>query len=605
MYSIDIETKSGTSIKLGVKRYVHDRHFQVLIASVKNLETGKFEDFDFYHDGISQRWIDIIKSDVKWAFNAEFEKTCIEKQLGIKTDGWYCTMVHAYLNGGSGSLDGVNALFKTGVKKNPEGKRLIKKFSIDMLNPDEHIEDWELFKMYCRQDVEAESAIKCLYNKFDDKMFNLHLEINARGVKLDIDLVKDNIVAGALIKDKAEKAINNMGLTNPRSFKQKQEWFKNHGIKTSSTDKSHLDIIYEQTDNPEVKSLIELLRSCSATSTSKYQKMLESQVNGRVYNMFRMATAGTHRFSSGIVQLQNLARGYSSYEEIDEARKNIDTLEKSRDLLRACIIGNLTVADFSGIEARVLAWLAQDSEKLQRIRDGIDLYKVNASKLYNVPYENVDSKQRFSGKTMELALGYQGGTKAMEAFGAGKVLSDFEISEAVKVWRQLNYKTRNLWYTVDQVSNYVYDTHTGAYIDKDLCWYMDYRKGDLLMHLPNGTFLVYKNVKRKSLDGKLALTYQKAKQSTLTEVQLFGGKLVENATQAIAYQLLRNSLINVDRQGYLIVAHVHDEIIVDQENVSLEHLISVMTQVPDWACLGTCGSIPLAAEGWQGHRYKK
>lgn len=630
MYSIDIETRSKTDIKLGITKYVSDPFFEVLIAAVKDLETGETLVFDFYHDGIDEQWLNIVTSDrVKWAYNAAFEQTCINKQLynyysahkneyyiapdqTIVTDNWACRMVHAYLNGGSGTLDGVNLLFGTGVAKNPEGKRLIKMFSIDFKEPDLYPDDWNAFKKYCLQDVEAETALQdyCTYNKFDSEMYKLHCDINTRGIKIDLNLIEKNLVATHMIKEQAEKLINEMGLKNPRSYQQKILWFATHGVQLSSTDKAHLDDLYNKTDKKAVKIMIELLRDVSATSTSKYKKMKAAHVNGFLHDLYMMAKAGTHRFSSLIVQIQNLARGYSSEAEILEAMKNIDSLEKSRDLIRACFIGNLMVADFSGIEARVLAWLAQDAEKLDRIRQGIDLYKVNAAKLFNVNYVAVTKEQRKTGKVMELALGYQGAVTAMAAFGADKIMTEPEIVKAVKVWRQINKPISDLWYHIDAVVKLAVQTCRGMWVNEDLNWFVDYRKNkagkhDLIMHLPNGVYLVYKNAKYEMHHGRNQMCYDRNKGNLIEKDYLYGGKLIENATQAVAYQLLRNSMLNLDKANYNIVGHVHDEIIVDQLHGSLDEMINIMVKLPDWASLGACGTLPVSAEGWTGNRYRK
>lgn len=612
MYSIDIETRSKTDIKLGIHKYVNDTEFMILIAAVKNLNTGKIEMFDFYHDGISQRWVDIVTGDeIKWAFNAAFEQICIEAQLGIQTYNWHCKMVHSYLNGASGTLDGVNLLFGTNVKKNPEGKRLIKQFSIDFVNPDDYPYDWDLFKSYCTQDVEAEAAIQCPYNIFDTEMYELHHKINSRGVSLDLNLVNRNLIACEKIKEQAELKIKALGLENPRSFKQKLLWFAKHGVTMKSTDKDHLKELQATTQNTIILNMIELLQQVSSTSTSKYKKMQEANIHGKIYDLFRMAMAGTHRFSSVILQLQNFARGYGSEAEIEEAMKNIDSLEKSKNLLRACIVGNLMVADFSGIEARVLAWLAQDVDKLDKIRNGIDLYKVNAAKLYNVNYNAVTKPQRGAGKTMELALGYQGAVNAMVAFGADKIFdTENDIVKAVKLWRKMNPKVSQLWYHIEDVARLAITTCQGYFINEDLNWYMDYKRNlsgkyDLLMHLPNGVFLVYKNARYVYKDGKKQLAYDKNHGNLVKNEFLYGGKLVENATQAVAYQLLRSAMLNLDKYGFNIVAHVHDEIIVDGHDNNLQEMIKLMTELPNWAKLGSCGSIPLDAEGWIGNRYKK
>lgn len=630
MYSIDIETRSKTDIKLGITKYVSDPFFEVLIAAVKDLDTGEKFIFDFYHDGIDEQWLNIVTSDrVKWAYNAAFEQTCINKQLfeyysankdeyyippdkEILTENWACRMVHAYLNGGSGTLDGVNLLFGTGVAKKPEGKKLIKLFSLEFAEPDLYPDEWNMFKKYCLQDVEAETALQdyCNYNKFDSEMYKLHCDINTRGIKIDLDLIEKNLVATHAIKEQAEKHINEMGLINPRSYVQKILWFSKHGVSLSSTDKAHLDALYEQTTNGAVKLMIELLRDVSATSTSKYKKMKNAHVSGRLHDLYMMAKAGTHRFSSMIVQIQNLARGYGSEAEINEAMKNIDSLEKSRDLIRACFIGNLMVADFSGIEARVLAWLAQDIDKLERIRQGIDLYKVNAAKLFNVDYAAVTSTQRKTGKTMELALGYQGAVNAMVAFGADKIMTEPEIVKAVKVWRQINKPISKLWYHIDDVVKLAVQTCRGMWVNEDLNWYVDYRKNkagkhDLLMHLPNGVYLVYKNARCERFAGQNQMCYERNKGNLIEKDYLYGGKLIENATQAVAYQLLRNSMLNLDKADYNIVGHVHDEIIVDQLHGSLDEMIKIMIDLPDWASLGRCGKIPVNAEGWTGNRYRK
>jgi DNA polymerase len=589
--SVDIETKSGYDLpECGVYKYIEHPDFKILIASL-DIDGVKVR-VDFTKGPIPDWWVSIMTNPeiIKWAYNAQFERICISKQLGIKyisPKGWRCKMVHCYANGASGSLAGAEKLINGVVNKDPIGKKLIKMFSIPPYQ--EPIgDDWELFKEYCDKDVIAEMALDPSYNKFDTELYYIDQIINDRGIAVDLELVNKIIIAGKEIQGKALKRVQEMGLENPNSNLQKLKWFRAHGFEIPNVRKATItDIKHE---------MVELLGILGSATLKKYDRILKMVHEGRIKGMFLMDKQHCNRWSGKGVMLHNLARGYATETEILEAMKNIDSIEKAKNLVRGCFIGNFSVADFSGIEARVLAWICGFNDKLGIIRQGIDLYKKNATDLYNVPYGAVTKHQRKVGKTMELALGYQGWINAMLEFGAGDFMQESEIKTAIQVWRLHNAPIVNFWAHVEQYCHLSIQHKTKLRINEHLI--VDFNGKDMLITLPSGHNLVYRNA--GLIQGKRGsqISYQVNKHNQLETRYTWGGKLVENIVQGTAWALLRNSIINTHNAGFKIVAHVHDEIIV--EDGDLEELIKVMTILPSWA-----DGLPLEADGFTGNRYRK
>lgn len=597
---IDIETKSGYNlIDVGVYKYVTHEDFQVLIASIDY--NGNKARIDFTKEEIPEWYKSIMlnKNIQKWAFNAQFERICISAQLGYKyidPESWYCSQAHSFLNGCSGTLAGCELLLNGVVNKDPIGKKLIRQFSIPPYQKPEG-QDWEMFKNYCDKDVIAEMALKPEHNDFDHELYWVNERINDRGLQIDLKLVNDNIQAIKGIQEKARIEAQKMGLKNPNSQPQKMKWFKDNGLTLSNVQAGTLESV--QTDNITINKMIELLQTLGSSTVKKYKKILQMVDGDRLKGQFIAFKALSYRFAGTGVQVHNLNRGYSSIEDIENAMQNIDSIYKSKSLVRACFIGNLMVADFAGIEARVLAWLSDFDEKLNEIRSGIDLYKKNATKLYNTSYEDVTKDQRKVGKTMELALGYQGWVNAMIAFNADKFMQLHEIKTAIEIWRINNTPIVTFWADMERTAKLAIQYKTAFRVNRHI--YFEYKNSDLLMYLPNNISIVYKNAKLENAYGRVQISYQTNKGNLIEKKYTYGGKLVENATQSVAFFLLRNSLINLHNAGYDIIAHIHDEILVEKKpNQTLDKMIDIMTVLPDWA-----EGLPLNAEGWTGNRYRK
>jgi DNA polymerase len=569
---------------------------------------GKQGVIDLVRDVMPEWLIRVIldPSIIKKAFNATFERICLSRHFGVKyisPIGWQCTNIQSARDGIIGNLAVVSKALGD-VEKLSTGKELIKFFSIpkkdgSFNNPLEFKEKFNEFKHYCQVDVQAEKSI-ITHNGFD---FDLYIEsekINDRGIKVNIALCKNAVINCEAYKNQTLEDLKELTcLVNPNSHVQFKKWLNEQGYPLESTNKETLKALSLQNLSPIVNKAIDLKLSLSATSVTKYQKMLDMVCeDGRVRGIHRMNGGATGRFSGQGIQGQNLPRGHI---DEDKRKELIEggtlTPDECKQLIRSAIEGDFLVADFSSIEALVLAWLVDDKDRLIAFKNGLDIYKVTATKIYNVAYEDVNKDQRQTAKIAELAFGYQGGVNAAIQFGAKKVLSDIEIEELVKKWRGNNPKIVNFWYGIQEAFKNVIKTKKAIAFGKLLVYY---KQNNIYIRCPSGIDISYPSP--QIVEGRFGETiaYTRVRKGQLVQEFTYGGKLVENITQAVAFHILRQAILNL--KDYKIVMHVHDEIVVEKDKFweSLDDLIYEMTKKLPWA-----EDLPLKAEGFISNFYKK
>ncbi|MCR4646263.1 MAG: DNA polymerase [Oscillospiraceae bacterium] len=644
--SIDIETYSSVNIKdAGLYKYVQSGDFKILL-------------FAYAFDGSMPVVIDLAQGEqipmdaqvalfspevTKHAYNAAFEWYCLSKHFHVSDPAawlsqWCCTMVHGLYCGLIGGLAKVGEALGLPKDKQKDkiGASLIQKFCVPGKNgrpvsPAQEPEKWELFKGYCKQDVITEMEVESRLSAFPmpsfvQRQWEQDMRVNAAGVRLDMDLAEgavafsDAETAGLLAQAKAVT-----GLSNPNSPAQLRAWIgDNLGEVPSSLSKAAVEELLSREDlPPKVGAALELRQKLGKTSVSKYKAMLDCVcADGRIRGLLQFYGASrTGRWAGRLVQMQNLPRNY--IEELDYARELVkahrvqelslvfgnvpDTLSQ---LIRTAFIPaeghKFVVADFSAIEARVIAWLADEEWRMDAFAKGEDIYCASASRIYGVPVvkhgENGHLRQK--GKIAELACGYQGSVGAMKAMG-GTNMSDEELKQIVDDWRKASPNIVRLWY---QIENAAMDViRTGAALDAAGLIFRYEGAPDglhfLTIQLPSGRKLYYCNPYiGENRFGKPSLHYWGANTGNWCDLETYGGKLTENVVQAIARDCLAAALQRIEDAGYRIVMHIHDEVILDvpEERADLGEICRLMCEPIDWA-----PGLLLNADGFVGDYYKK
>lgn len=643
--SIDIETYSSIELtRSGVYRYVEAPDFTILLFAYA-FDDEPVEVVDLTHERLSEELeAALINPEIiKTAFNANFERTCLSKYLGkhLPVKQWECTMVHSYMIGLPGSLEMVAKVLNLEAQKGA-GKPLINYFlkpckptkvnGERMRNLPEHSpEKWEEFKAYCKQDVEVERAIKkkvSLYviPEFEKKLWCLDQEINDRGMRVDTDMIRHAINCDAHSTEKLTAAAKSLtGLENPNSPTQIKSWIeKETGQKIKSLNKDAVQDLINTTTDQKVKDVLRLRVQMSKTSVAKYQAMKRSICKDQgLRGMIQYYGANrTGRWAGRNAQVHNLPKNHIP--DLDLARRVLtsgdyemlgllyestgDTLSQ---LVRTAFVaspGNrFIVADFSAIEARVIAWLAGEKWRIDVFNSHGKIYEASAAQMFRVPIESVtkESPLRQKGKVAELALGYQGGSGAlirMDALESG--LTEDELPELVYSWRQASPKIVRLWKTVEAAAIKAVEDKTVVEIQHGVKFI--YEKGILFIQLPSKRRLSYlkASIGEGSKFGNKIITYGGVNQESkkwATE-ETYGGKLVENVIQAIARDCLAEALIAVADAGYDIVAHVHDEIFIDApyKEGDVKEINAIMSQSPAWA-----PGLPLTADAYECVYYRK
>ena len=641
--SIDIETYSDQPLpKTGVYRYVESSAFEILLFSY-SIDGGAVHAVDLAcGEKIPAEVIAALTNDsvLKWAFNATFERICLSRYLGYPTgeylepDSWRCSMVWAATMGLPLSLEGVGAVLGLEKQKLTEGKDLIKYFCQPCAPtktngqrtrnlPAHAPEKWLAFKKYNIRDVETEMAIQARLAKYPvpDSIweeYHIDQEINDRGVALDMELVKQAIALDARTRAELTKAMKDLtSLENPNSVQQMKLWLADNGLETDTLGKKAVAEMLKSA-TPEMRRVLTLRQQLAKSSVKKYQAM-ETAVcsDGRARGMFQFYGASrTGRWAGRIIQMQNLPQNHLSnladarglvrdgdFDAVDLFFDDIpDTLSQ---LIRTAFVpregAKLIVADFSAIEARVIAWLAGEDWRQKVFADGKDIYCASASQMFGVPVEKhgVNSYLRQKGKIAELALGYGGSVGALKAMGALEMgLQEEELQPLVQAWRDANPRIVQFWWAVDEaVKNAViFKECTRTHGISFEC-----RSGMLFITLPSGRKLAY--VKPKIGINKFGgdcVTYEGTGSTKKWErLDSYGPKFVENIVQAIARDILCYAMKTL--RCCSIVMHIHDEVVIEADpRMSMEVVCDQMGRTPPWA-----KGLQLRADGYETDFYKK
>ena len=639
---IDIETYSSAPLpKCGVYRYTDAPDFEVLL-------------FSYAYDDEPVVTIDlacgeVLPADVvaalndpaiiKVAYNAQFERVCLSRHLGRWLDPhqWRCTAVMAaYLTLPSRLADVAVAL-KLSQQKMEEGKDLIRYFSVPCKPtktnggrtrnmPADAPEKWALYKQYNAQDVVTERAVRKALEAWplpehEWKLYALDQQINDRGVRVDKKLVKNAIAVDEVFTEAAyQQAKELTGLDNPGSVNQLKAWLADQDMPMESLAKKIVQEKAAQADGI-VAELLNLRLELSKTSVKKYEAMARTVCrDGRIHGLLQFGGASrTFRWAGKLVQIQNLPQNHLP--DLDLARelvKNGD--EETLDSLFGSVPGTLSelirtafipkdgcrfiVADFSAIEARVLAWLAGEDWVLDEFRGKGKIYEATASRMFHIPQETIikghpNYEYRQKGKQATLSCGYGGGVGALKAMGAK--MPEEEMQPLVDAWRAANPNIVAFWNAMDRAARKVIRSKTSARVGKVTLYWQDDK---LLMRLPSGRNLCYQSPHfTMNRFGSDAIGYYAPNSAgQMVEQETFGGKLAENATQAIARDILAHAMLNLDAAGYPIVFHVHDEAVMEMPNDegSMEDACTVMGQPPAWA-----SDLPLRADGYECSYYRK
>lgn len=641
--SIDIETYSSTSLqKSGVYRYVEADDFEILLFGY-SADSGPVQVADLAcGEEIPKEILSALEDDevIKWAFNANFERICLSRFLGYPTgdylnpQGWRCSMIWAATMGLPLSLEGVGAVLGLEKQKLAEGKDLIKYFcqpcaptkanSQRTRNRPFHAPDkWEVFKKYNLRDVETEMGIQQRLAKFPVsaeiwKEYHQNEKINDTGVRLDMELVAQAIKMDTQSRQKLTASMKHLtALENPNSVRQMKQWLADNGIETNSLDKKTVNELLK-TAPPQLADVLVLRQQLAKSSVKKYQAMQNTVcADGRARGMFQFYGANrTGRFSGRNIQLQNLPQNHLS--DLAQARALVrsgdfaavellyeDVPDTLSQLIRTAFIPrdgtHFLVADFSAIEARVIAWYANESWRKKVFEQGGDIYCASASQMFKVPVEKhgINRHLRQKGKIAELALGYGGSVGALKAMGAMEMgLSEDELPLLVDAWRQANPKIVEFWWAVDRaIMEAVKHKHTTSLYGLTFSC----RSGMLFITLPSGRKLAYAKPKVGiNKFGGECITYEGVGATKKWErLDSYGPKFVENIVQATARDILCYAMQTLNNCS--IVMHVHDEVVIEADpHMSLEAVCEQMSRTPHWA-----KGLLLRADGYVTEFYKK
>lgn len=641
--SIDLETYSSADIgKTGVYRYSESPDFEILL-------------FGYSIDGAPVQLVDLTcgervpeevrdalsdPSVTKWAFNASFERICLSRWLGLPSgtylepDQWRCSMIWSAYLGLPLSLAGVGAVLKLDKQKLDTGKDLIRYFckpcrptkknggrtrNLPRHDPGK----WEQFKSYNLRDVETEMEIQKKLARFPVPEFvwdeyHLDQEINDRGIRVDMQMVKNAIEVDDWSHFDLTSQLQTLtALENPNSVAQMKAWLTQHGMEIESLGKKEVAAMLKDAP-PDMREALILRQQLAKSSVKKYQAMQNCVcADGRAHGMFMFYGANrTGRFAGRLVQLQNLPQNHM--DDLEQARALVrsadyDSLKLLYDsvpdvlseLIRTAFIpyegGKFIVADFSAIEARVIAWMADEKWRLEVFKNGGDIYCASASQMFGVPVEKhgINGHLRQKGKIAELALGYGGSVGALKAMGALEMgIPEEELKPLVDAWRDANPNITELWWDVDRAVKEAVDLRTSS---ETHGIQFVYESGFLFICLPSGRRLAYVKPRiGENRFGGESVTYEGVGGTKKWErLESYGPKFVENIVQALSRDILCYAMKTL--RCCNIVAHVHDEIIIEADpKVSLEAICEQMGRTPPWA-----KGLILRADGYETPFYKK
>ena len=641
--SIDLETYSSADIsKTGVYRYSESPDFEILL-------------FGYSIDGAPVQLVDLTcgervpeevrdalsdPSVTKWAFNASFERICLSRWLGLPSgtylepDQWRCSMIWSAYLGLPLSLAGVGAVLKLDKQKLDTGKDLIRYFckpcrptkknggrtrNLPRHDPGK----WEQFKSYNLRDVETEMEIQKKLARFPVPEFvwdeyHLDQEINDRGIRVDMQMVENAIDVDGWSRFDLKTQLQDLtALENPNSVAQMKAWLTQHGMEIESLGKKEVAAMLKDAP-PDMREALVLRQQLAKSSVKKYQAMQNCVcADGRAHGMFMFYGANrTGRFAGRLVQLQNLPQNHM--DDLEQARALVrradyDSLQLLYDsvpdvlseLIRTAFIpyegGKFIVADFSAIEARVIAWMADEKWRLEVFKNGGDIYCASASQMFGVPVEKhgINGHLRQKGKIAELALGYGGSVGALKAMGALEMgIPEEELKPLVDAWRDANPNITELWWDVDRAVKEAVDLRTTS---ETHGIQFVYESGFLFICLPSGRRLAYVKPRiGENRFGGESVTYEGVGGTKKWErLESYGPKFVENIVQALSRDILCYAMKTL--RCCNIVAHVHDEIIIEADpKVSLEAICEQMGRTPPWA-----KGLILRADGYETPFYKK
>lgn len=652
--SIDIETRSSADIgKTGLYRYAQDKDFGILLFAYK-LDESPVEIVDLEcGEEIPDQVIQYLEdpSVIKHAYNAAFEWYCLN-QAGYRTplDQWKCTMIHGLYCGYTAGLDATGKAIglPQDKQKLTTGKALIRYFCVPCKatksnggrrwNLPKHApEKWALFKEYCRQDVVTENAILERLNAFpvpemEERLWQMDVRMNAFGVRVDTELISGALtIDGISTQELTDEAVGITGMSNPNSTSQLLQWLTEQGVQMDNLQKATVEETLTQEMLPQnVRRILEIRQQLGKTSVKKYTAMNTAKCeDDRIRGLTQFYGANrTGRWAGRLVQLQNLPRNYlktldyarnlvkaKNYEGVRLLYGNVpDTLSQ---LIRTAFIPSeghkFVVADFSAIEARVIAWLAGEQWVNEVFATHGKIYEATASQMFHVPIEkivkgNPEYSLRQKGKVATLALGYQGGTSALIAMGALNMgLTEEELPDIVSRWRNANPRIRDLWYAVEETALAAMTTAEPQAI-RGLIFRLEgdliYGQSFLTVQLPSGRKLFYpKPFLQENRFGRMAIHYYTVGQQTRKwEVDsTYGGKMTENIVQAIARDCLAETLQRIGRLGLQVVFHVHDEVIIDAPmDVTVDQICGLMAEPIPWA-----PGLILKGAGFESNYYMK
>ena len=637
--SIDIETYSEASLSsTGVYRYAADPSFTVLLFAY-SVDAGPVQIVDLAQGESLPAEVEAALSDPdveKWAFNAQFERVCLSAYLGEKLDprGWYCSMVWSTYAGIPLNLAGVAQALHLETEKMSEGKDLIRKFSqpckATKTNggrtrnlPEHAMEDWATFKAYCIRDVEVERAIASRLTPlpmpaFEWENYWRDQRFNDMGVGIDVELASKAVEADREIKEALYTQMKHWtGVENPQSVTQLLGWLQEHGAQLPSLAKADVASALEEADG-NVAEVLAARLEIAKSSVKKYEKMLDCVCpDGRAHGLLQFMGAGrTGRWAGRLVQVQNLPR--QTFGDLEEAAALVKAGQADMlgvlwgsapnvlsELIRAAFVAapghRFLVADFSAIEARVIAWLAGEQWVLDLFRNGGDIYCETGSRMFGQEVKK-HSPLRQRAKVAVLACGYQGGVGALKAMGGEKLgLGEDEMASIVDAWRKANPRIAQMWWDVNRAALEAIKNGTSQMAGRIKVYQ---KLGALVIALPSGRELIYPSprVGENRFGGESITFMGLGLNRKWGRIETYGGKLVENIVQATARDVLAHSMATLEAAGYPTVMHVHDEVIteVPYGHGSVEELCALMSRGPKWS-----KGLPLAAEGFESTYYKK
>lgn len=639
--AIDIETYSDVSLPdCGVHRYAASEQFEIILFAYSlNDEPTQIIDLAS-GEKIPDEIMEYLTDDsvIKTAYNAAFERNCINRFFGLslKPEGWRCTLVQASMLSLPLSLEGVGEALNLDKKKMSEGKDLIRYFCMPCKptkanggrtrnRPSDAPEKWELFKTYCIRDVDVEKQIRNKLAKFpipdrEQELYCMDQRINDRGIMVDQELIGHAVSCDLLYKETVtKKAYEISGLENPNSVLPLKDWLNEKGIEVDSLAKAAVEELVENTQG-DVAEMMKLRLAMSKTSVKKYEAMERSVCpDGRVHGLLQFYGANrTGRWAGRLVQIHNLPQNHM--EDLELARSLVkegrydlvellydSTPDVLSELIRTAFVARpgcrFIVSDFSAIEARVMGYLAGEGWVMEEFRGAGKIYEQTASKMFHIPIGEITkgSPYRARGKVASLACQYGGAEGALISMGALNFVEEEELKGLVQSWRTANPHIVNYWHEIDGAVKAAVKERKMTKIGMVTVYY---QSGMLKIALPSGRVLSYVRPRMTvNRFGSESVSYEGVGTNRKwTRIESYGAKFCENIVQATARDVLAEAMLRLEKKGFDIVCHIHDEVVLEvpEGTSSVEEVNEIMAVCPDW-----CEGLPLKAAGFESPFYKK